>query len=76
MDLNLKGRVAVITGGASGIGRAAARAFAAEGADVALWDLGEAAAAVAGEIRGTFRVRAIALSADVADEGAVASACA
>jgi 2-hydroxycyclohexanecarboxyl-CoA dehydrogenase len=42
MDLNLAGRVAVVTGGASGIGRAAARLFAAEGARVAVWDLAPA----------------------------------
>ena len=74
MDLNLGGRVAVITGGASGIGRAAARSFAAEGAHVALWDLGGAAEAVAEEIRAAFSVRAIGIPADVADEEAVASA--
>jgi 2-hydroxycyclohexanecarboxyl-CoA dehydrogenase len=74
MDLNLKGRVAVVTGGASGIGRASARAFAAEGAHVALWDLGDAAEAVAAEIRSEFLVRAVGVTADVADEAAVASA--
>jgi 2-hydroxycyclohexanecarboxyl-CoA dehydrogenase len=74
MDLNLRGRVAVITGGASGIGRAAAAAFAGEGAHVALWDLGDAASAAAEELRAEFPVRAIGVSADVADEDAVASA--
>ena len=39
MDSKLKGRVAVITGGASGLGRAAAERFAAEGADLVLADL-------------------------------------
>ncbi len=68
MDLNLKGLVAVITGGAGGIGRAAARAFAAEGAHVALWDLGDAAEAVAAEIRETSSVRVVGIPADVADE--------
>jgi NAD(P)-dependent dehydrogenase (short-subunit alcohol dehydrogenase family) len=39
----LKGKVAVITGAGSGIGRAAARAFVAEGADVGLLDRNAAA---------------------------------
>lgn len=37
----LADRVAIITGGASGLGEAAARKFAAEGALVALWDVDE-----------------------------------
>ena len=39
MNLNIKGRVAVITGGDSGIGRATARLLAAEGARIVLTDL-------------------------------------
>ena len=39
MDLQIRGNVAVITGGASGIGWACANAFAQEGCAVALWDL-------------------------------------
>ena len=38
MDLNLKGRVAVITGGAAGIGSAIARGLAAEGCHVHILD--------------------------------------
>ena len=36
---DFKGKVAVITGGAGGIGRAAGAMFAAEGADVLLVDM-------------------------------------
>jgi 2-hydroxycyclohexanecarboxyl-CoA dehydrogenase len=39
MDLRIQGNVAVVTGGASGIGWACAKAFAQEGCAVALWDL-------------------------------------
>lgn len=39
--MDLKGRVAVVTGGASGIGLETARRFAASGAQVTLWDLNE-----------------------------------
>src|SRR5690242_17855210 len=47
----LPGKVAIITGGASGIGEATARLFAAHGASVVLCDLqDELGAKVAGEI--------------------------
>ena len=49
----LHGRVAVITGGASGIGAAAARLFVGEGARVVLGDLAQGAGeALAQELNG------------------------
>jgi len=60
----LDGKVAVITGAASGIGRASARKFAAEGAHVVVADLDEAGGkAQADEVGGLF-VRADVTSAD------------
>ncbi len=39
MELNLKGRVVVVTGGAAGIGRATVERFRAEGATAISWDV-------------------------------------
>jgi 3-oxoacyl-[acyl-carrier protein] reductase len=39
MNLNLKDKIVVITGGAGGIGQATAAAFRAEGAKVVVWDV-------------------------------------
>ena len=39
MDLNLKDKVVIITGGAAGIGRTTAQRFEQEGARVVVWDL-------------------------------------
>ena len=53
--MKLSGTAAVVTGAASGLGEATARALAAEGVKVAIFDLNEAAGeAVAKDIGGTF----------------------
>jgi 3-oxoacyl-[acyl-carrier protein] reductase len=66
MDLQLKGRVAVVTGGSKGIGKAIARGFAAEGVNVVLMARGqEALDAAAAAIRQDYGVRALAMAADV-----------
>jgi NAD(P)-dependent dehydrogenase (short-subunit alcohol dehydrogenase family) len=49
MDLKIKGLRVLVTAGASGIGLATARAFAAEGARVLICDIDEAALAAAGK---------------------------
>jgi 3-oxoacyl-[acyl-carrier protein] reductase len=49
-QLDLKGRVAVVTGGAQGIGLAVAQRLLRSGAAVALWDLNEAQLAHAREL--------------------------
>jgi len=64
MDIN--GKVAVVTGGASGIGAACVRAFAAKGAKVAVVDLNaEGARAVAAEVGG------LGVGCNIGDEASV-----
>ena len=71
MDLELKDKVAVITGGSAGIGLAVAEELAQEGAHLVLCARnGERAAERASDIRSRFGVQAIGVQADVsrADE--------
>jgi 2-deoxy-D-gluconate 3-dehydrogenase len=58
---DLKGRVAVVTGGAAGIGRACAELLAARGASVALLDLNPAVAEAAAALEGGERHLGLAL---------------
>jgi NAD(P)-dependent dehydrogenase (short-subunit alcohol dehydrogenase family) len=75
MTAKLAGKVAVVTGAGSGIGRAAATLFAREGAAVAVVDLVSAAAKeTAEQIAGEGGGRALAVTADIADPAQVGSA--
>ncbi|QEH77753.1 glucose 1-dehydrogenase [Sphingomonas sp. C8-2] len=69
--MRLKDKIAIVTGGASGIGRATALTFAREGARVAIADIdADGAARTAAQIG----EQAMAIAFDVADEAAWADA--
>ena len=68
---SLVGRVAVITGGASGIGRALALALAREGADVAVADVDEAGMAETVAAVEALGRSGLAIRTDVADRASV-----
>lgn len=67
MDLNLTSHVALIFGGASGIGRAIAREFAAERSSVAIVDRSSATEQAAAEIGKETGARVIGFVCDVTD---------
>jgi NAD(P)-dependent dehydrogenase (short-subunit alcohol dehydrogenase family) len=69
--MDIRGQAAIVTGGASGLGAATARALAATGAKVAVFDINEKGAAdVAKDIGG------VAVACDVSDSGSAEAAIA
>lgn len=74
VSYDFAGQVAFVTGGASGMGLATAKAFAQAGAAVALADLNSAAAQAEAEKLTAAGHRAIGIGCDVADEAQAAVA--
>jgi 3-oxoacyl-[acyl-carrier protein] reductase len=74
--IDLDGRVAIVTGGARGIGLATARRMLDSGASVALWDIDQAALAAAAATLGTparVATEVVELTDAAAVEGATAA---
>ena len=74
MDLELKGKTAIVTGGSRGIGKAVAREFGREGVDVALVSRGqEALEATAKELGQETGARYVVIPTDTSSEQSVRS---
>lgn len=71
MHISFEGKVALVTGAASGLGLATAKAFAESGASVALADWNETAARSAADELAVQGHEAIAIGCDVADDAQV-----
>jgi 2-hydroxycyclohexanecarboxyl-CoA dehydrogenase len=74
MDLDLKGKTAIVTGGASNIGRAIALAFAGEGANVCIVDLDEEQSHKTARDVEKLGVRSLVARADVSDRESIEAA--
>src|SRR5438552_18464969 len=73
MNLSFQNKVSLVTGAASGMGLATAKAFAEAGAAVALADVNENAVRSEAEKLATAGHRAIGIRCNVADEADVAA---
>jgi 2-hydroxycyclohexanecarboxyl-CoA dehydrogenase len=74
--MSLSGKVAVVTGGASGIGRAICLQLASDGAAVSVWDLNDKGAAETVAMITSAGGRAIACVGDAAEAQAIAGSTA
>ena len=73
---DLTGRVALVTGGNSGIGLGMAEGLAAHGADVAIWGTNSAKSERAIDVLSQYDVELLSIICDVSDEQAVAQSMA
>ena len=65
MELQLAGKIAAITGGASGIGLACATELAREGCSISLWDASSKVSEVAAGLQAQFHVPALGVHVDI-----------
>ena len=74
MQLNLQGSVALVVGGANGIGLAVAETFAEEGASVAVWDISGTVQSQAERLAQEYGVPVVGEKVDVADSESIRQA--